>query len=190
LGRLRCFIALDLEPPPGPALAAWLDELRGPPELSVPPAQNLHLTLAFLGELDEDGLGRATDALAVAAPRMGAPWTVEWGATGAFPSLTRPRVLWLGLVDDAPTVSAAEVLREELAARGLPVEERQFRPHLTLARVRGALTADARLGIDALLARPMRWQMPTRAQATGVVLYQSRTGRGSAAYSRLSEARL
>ncbi|MDQ6748721.1 MAG: RNA 2',3'-cyclic phosphodiesterase, partial [Candidatus Dormibacteraeota bacterium] len=72
--------------------------MRAHRDLSVPPPQNLHLTLAFLGELDAEGVRRATEAMAAAAPRLAGPWTVEWGAAGGFPSRARPRVLWLGLV--------------------------------------------------------------------------------------------
>ncbi|MFN2465621.1 MAG: RNA 2',3'-cyclic phosphodiesterase [Candidatus Dormibacteria bacterium] len=181
---MRCFIALDLLPAPGPAMEDWLDALRGHADLSVPPPENLHLTLAFLGELDPVGASHATEALAATA-RLHGPWDVEWGEAGAFPSLARPRVLWLGIVDDGPTAVVGKGLRHELAARDLPVDDRPLRPHLTVARVRSAARGPIAGSAMALLDEPPPLA-PSR--VTGLVLYESRLGRGPATYVRLAEA--
>lgn len=99
---------------------------------------NLHLTLAFLGSLDENGEWAARDALQQTARQMAGepPLKLKLGAVGAFPKRKGGSVLWRGLADgrDAVRVHALrEILRLHLAANGLDIEER-FTPHLTLAR--------------------------------------------------------
>jgi 2'-5' RNA ligase len=96
-------------------------------------------------------------------------------------------VLWLGLARAEAAAAAAVVLREELGRRGLPVEERPLRPHLTVTRARKPLGVDSRKSIEPLLAHPPT-MAPTR--ATGLALFRSRAGGGQTIYTRLSEARL
>lgn len=96
----------------------------------------MHLTLAFLGWVDEARLDDAAAAVAAAAA-AGAPARVSLGATGRFPPSGRPRVLWLGLTEGAAELGLlGEGVRTELRARSLPFDDRPFAPHLTLARVR------------------------------------------------------
>lgn len=99
------------------------------------PERQLHLTLRFLGEVAESRIGPIEAALAVpgAAAR---PFELAFGEVGAFPSLDRPRVLWVG-VDGGPELPAVhESVQEALGEVGFEPEERAFRPHVTLGRVR------------------------------------------------------
>ena len=135
---MRCFIAVGGSPDLAGPLAGWLEQTRERfPELSVTPAQNLHLTLSFLGELDENEVAVATAAIETAAPRAGEGWELGWGEPGAFPNPRQPRVLWLGVGAGADRLGEVHgALMGELAARGLPIDDKPYRPHLTLARVR------------------------------------------------------
>jgi 2'-5' RNA ligase len=100
---------------------------------------------------------------------------VGWGRAGAFPSLGRARVLWLGVEDQAPTVRAQAVLAERLRAVDLRIEDRPYRPHLTLARLRSDLSHERADELkEALGALPR----PAAAEAGSLVLYRSRLGRG------------
>jgi 2'-5' RNA ligase len=104
-----------------------------------------HLTLLFLGAVPPDVVAPLSERVgeAVAA---GPPMTLRLAGGGRFGSLRRPQVLWAGLTGDvdALTAMAARLAR---AARGLrlPVEDRPFRPHLTLGRWRPGRPADATL---------------------------------------------
>ncbi len=96
--------------------------------------ENLHLTLRFFGEKSESDLPALTAALEKAAARE--PFELEFSCVGAFDSLRRPRVLWLGLD------KGRGELAEMAAALG---EEKPYQAHLTLGRQRslkglGALT--------------------------------------------------
>lgn len=72
--------------------------------------------------------------------------TLRLAGAGRFGSVRRPQVLWIGLDGDvAPLVALAERLRDAAGALGLPVEDRPFRPHLTLGRWRPGRPADGTL---------------------------------------------
>jgi 2'-5' RNA ligase len=185
---MRCFVAVGLEDGPASSLAAWLEstgELF--PELAVIPAGNLHLTLAFLGEIDAEAVEAAGAVVAAAATGRGG-WTLRWSGAGVFPSASRPRVLWMGVDGGDALVDAHRSLNVALAASGLPVEDRPFRPHLTLARVRRqGLSPGRRAGvIERLETLPV--VAPSR--VVSLVLYQSRLGGGPAVHVPLVSARL
>ena len=184
---MRCFIALGLVPEPGPSLETGLRSLRAFRELSVPPAENLHVTLAFMGDLAEGDVGAAGDALKAAAVAAGGSWKVTWGSTGAFPSLERPRVIWLGLADPVVTVTVQGLLMAELRSRRLPADDRPFRAHLTLARVRRALSRERG---EALVAAMGTIANPVPATVEALILYHSTQGRDGSVYQELARAAL
>jgi 2'-5' RNA ligase len=97
---------------------------------------NVHLTLKFLGNVETARLGGVERALAVAA--AGQPsFELTLHGLGAFPSRTRPRVLWAGVAAGASELTAlAARVDEVLAALDFPRETRPFAAHATLGRVR------------------------------------------------------
>jgi 2'-5' RNA ligase len=97
---------------------------------------NFHLTLKFLGNVDPGRLEGIVAALGSAAAGCG-PFELSVAGLGAFPSPTRPRVLWAGL-DEGATEAArlAERVDGALAQLGFERETRAFSPHVTLGRVR------------------------------------------------------
>lgn len=95
----------------------------------------LHLTLAFLGEIDGARVPEASQALAAAAAKVPA-FDAAFGPYGAFPSADHPKVIWLGVSKGEEELTAlANALRAELAARKLPFDDKPFKAHLTLGRV-------------------------------------------------------
>lgn len=98
--------------------------------------EQLHYTLKFLGEQPE---ARVSDAIAAArrAALSCSPFEIGLGGLGAFPSVSRPRVVWVGTsFGEAPFIELSTRLDEELARLGFPREARPFVPHLTLARTK------------------------------------------------------
>lgn len=151
---MRLFAAL--RPPP----AAVHDlELRVAPlrsatgELRWTPPEQWHLTLAFLGEVDEGRLVDLSPRLGRAAGRAG-PLSLSLGRAGTFPRRAdRARVLWVGLTGDVSAASRfASAVRAAGRRSGIQVEDRRFSPHLTLARARPKGGVDVGAAVGALSA--------------------------------------
>ena len=97
---------------------------------------NLHLTLKFLGEVDPGATADIITALESACAGRGAPGLSVVGC-GAFPKARAPRVVWLGLGGQTEQVAQmAQAVQTALEPLGFAPEDRAFRPHLTLGRVR------------------------------------------------------
>ena len=97
---------------------------------------NIHLTVKFLGNVAQDRSDALVAALTSAVGDVAA-FDATIHGVGAFPSLTRPRVIWAGATDGADAmVEVARRVDEALAPIGFPREERPFSPHATLGRVR------------------------------------------------------
>lgn len=152
--ELRVFIAIDLPESVKEFLRTTSRELQkyGADVKWVRP-ESIHLTLKFLGEIPADLVPRLEREL---RPVFGtqAPTELSIRGLGGFPGLSRPRVVWAGLVDAAgslrPLVAALDRVLEPL---GFAPERRPFSPHLTLGRVRSntgisALTDGMRRHVD------------------------------------------
>lgn len=132
---MRLFVAVE----PTATLKDWVAEAAsrlGPLSggLRWLPPENAHLTLAFLGETAEDGVGRAREALS-ASVRGRPRFALELSGLGAFESWRRVKVVWAGVKGGADALLAlAHAVRRELETRGFPLERRDFAAHLTLAR--------------------------------------------------------
>lgn len=129
--------------------------------------KNLHITVKFLEEIS-DTQREAIDTLLRRLCEHQAPYSIGLGALGAFPSLTDPRVIWVGLMEGAEHVKRlVESLEREEAA--IPREVREYTPHITLGRVRSPRRR--RQLLDAL--RTITWQPPASWRAEAVTFYQS-----------------
>ncbi len=119
------------------ALGVAIARLRGVArEVAWVAPENLHLTLKFLGQVEEARLAPLAMALQAAAAGLPA-FDASVAGLGAFPSATRPRVVWAGVREGAGTTTAlAERVERACAGLGLAPETRPFSPHITLGRVR------------------------------------------------------
>jgi 2'-5' RNA ligase len=151
---VRCFLAVDLPEAVREAiaavqarLAADLDRRPAGDRVRWVAAANLHLTLRFLGEIDEVGAGQVTGVVERVAAEH-APIAVEAAGLGLFTGPVRPRVVWVGLTAGSPDVGRlARSLEEALATVGFAPEPRPFRAHLTIGRIRpGRTMPDGRVG--------------------------------------------
>lgn len=125
---MRTFLALDLTPAQRDALARVQDAL--PPGLRLTDPDDLHLTLAFLGERPEDEVVAAHEGFeTVRHPpvllRPAGLGTFEKGGEGA---------IWAGLADEAGVRSLHAKALASLHGAGIMLDRRRFRPHVTLAR--------------------------------------------------------
>lgn len=99
------------------------------------PAENLHVTLRFIGDVQEDLCDDIVAALdAVAAPSL----RVDPSGVGHFETGGRPHAIWAGVDRSPDLVALHEKIDRALVRTGLPPEGRKYAPHITLARVRRA----------------------------------------------------
>ena len=189
-GRKRLFVALPLDEAARAAISGLADRVRA----DVPDAdtlrwvrfESLHLTLRFLGSTHESQVPVLTSVIDTIAAEA-APFDVTVARAGAFPTVVRPRVLWLGVRDGGEAIAAlAQALTGPLAEAGWAPEERPFRVHLTLARadgVRAGAAVAARL-IDEAEGFELRFP------ADRISLFESYTERGGARYVAVHQRRL
>ncbi|MEE9237056.1 MAG: RNA 2',3'-cyclic phosphodiesterase [Thermoplasmata archaeon] len=137
---MRAFIAVDFEP--SDVLRGLLGALNSSrARLRVVGAENLHITLRFLGTVEESLVPSIVDVMRRSAKGI-RPSLLTLIGTGAFPSLRAPRVLWVGVKGGDALVTLARGLEEGLQELGFPRERRRFSPHLTVARVKGTQGGD------------------------------------------------
>jgi len=120
--------------------------------------EHWHLTLAFLGAVDDDRSDRLVENLDGVAAGT-APFPLELSGAGSFPHPGAARALWLGVGEGAGELGHLAARCRTAAARaGIQVEGRRFHGHLTLARSSRGL--DARRWLDVLATfGPFRWQV-------------------------------
>ena len=134
---MRAFVAVFPPPEIRSALAHAARRLPVTGEVRWVRPANVHLTLKFLGEVPEDDLGRAAEALEPVRDRH-EPFEVEPSGFGAFPSTRRGRILWAGIGEGSDRLRAlAGDVEASLEPLGFEREARAFFPHLTLGRARG-----------------------------------------------------
>ena len=133
---MRAFIAVEVSDDVRGRLTAVIETLRrtGAHVSWVPPA-NLHVSLAFLGDVDRERIGLLSDALGETAGQV-VPCTVQVRRVGTFGTPRSPRVLWAGVDGDGTLQNIYRRLATHLETLELPVEKRAYLPHVTLGRVR------------------------------------------------------
>jgi 2'-5' RNA ligase len=134
---MRLFVAIVLNDATRAALAVTIEKLRAAaPRVTWVQAQNLHLTLKFLGTVADPLVEPVREALDAAAARAQV-FDLAVEGLGAFPVHTRPRVIWAGIAGGrASATTLARLVDSALAPLGFPPEAREFWAHVTLGRVR------------------------------------------------------
>jgi 2'-5' RNA ligase len=146
--------------------------------------QNIHLTLKFLGDISSNNLEHLTKILKGEAEKH-SPFEIRVEGIGAFPSIRRPRVIWVG-IDVPPQLKALQKGVEAEALRlGYLPEERGFSPHLTLARVSPNASPDEIGKISELVANYKVGHLGTF-RVDSIVFFKSDLRPGGAVYTPLS----
>ena len=184
---MRLFFAIEL----GDDLLDLLDETTAPlraeaPELAWVGRAKQHLTLKFLGEVDEAAVPKLTAAADRAAARH-PPLEMSVREVGAFPNFRRARVVWIGVEQEPRLELLHHDLEQFCEQEGFEVEGRPFRPHITLARVRSALPVE-RMRALARVARSVR--MRATMPVERITLFESTLAPSGAHYRRLHAAPL
>lgn len=133
---VRAFVSIPV--PNAAGLEPFARDLRMVRGVRVPPLDGMHITLCFVGEVDERRIDDIEAAVASAVSGIG-PGRVTVAGSGAFPRGRDPRVVWAGVRSELPPAAMADGVSRNLAAAGIPFDAKPFKPHITVARTqRGA----------------------------------------------------
>jgi 2'-5' RNA ligase len=141
---IRTFIAVEIPESIQSRIERLQESLRQiGAKVSWTKPSNVHLTVKFLGGVEASRIEQVRKAVERAARGI-APFEVEIGGTGCFPSPRSPRVLWVGLPDVPEALKQLHSnIETELDREGFPMEKRRFSPHLTIGRIRSPHNAAA-----------------------------------------------
>lgn len=133
----RAFVALEVSEHVRAALASTIGQLRrhAPTGVSWVPPANLHVSLAFLGDVSPDG----ADLVAIALDEVAAvtaPFSADVHGVGCFGQARHPRVVWAGVEGGDALANLYPRVAQGLAVCGVTLDDRPFRGHITLGRVK------------------------------------------------------
>jgi RNA 2',3'-cyclic 3'-phosphodiesterase len=188
MARIRTFIAVELASGVRDRLAALREKLGGSAAgVKWVSTENIHLTLLFLGEVEQL---EVVDICKVVARRAAkhTPFALEVAGLGAFPNVRRPKILWAGITDGAEPLKALHAdLEEGLLELGCyRREDRGYTPHLTLGRLTQDEESEA---WGAVLTRNKDWQGGSSA-VDEVLVMASKLRRDGPQYSVMGRASL
>ena len=185
---MRLFTAIEIPAVWRRAAEAVAAELtrRANPGLRMSAPGNTHLTVRFLGEVDDDDVPALVAAL---AQLRATPCELRLAAPGTFGPATRTRVVWLGVDGDQGCLdSLVGAVDTVLAEAGLKADQQPWRPHLTLARVRDHAGGQERRALAELVGT-LEAPAGDPFVAACLALYRSDLGTGPAHYELLTSVR-
>ena len=187
--RLRTFVAVDLGKPLRDRLVSLQENLaRNGADVKWVEVENLHVTLLFLGEVDERELLPVCRAVSVVCGRHDR-FVLSVDSVGCFPNPRRPRVVWAGVGMGGPELAALhdslETPLQELG--GYRREDRHYTPHITLGRVNSDSSVDA---LTAALTKKANWHGGIEIEVEEVLVMSSQLTSKGPQYTVLSRGKL
>jgi 2'-5' RNA ligase len=172
---VRLFVAVEIGEMLAQGAAKLTEDLQrranataGRAKLTWIPADRMHLTIRFIGEVDDGKASMVRQALE--PPLAVTPFNLTLCGAGTFPKGGTPRVVWLGVTDGRePLLRLERAIAARLAPLGIPEEDRAYSPHLTLARVRDPAGLKSARLLDGLTDRRIGTTL-----IDAITLFQSR----------------
>jgi len=138
MGKIRAFISLNTSEEAQSKifeLQDFLSDIQS--DIKWEPKEKLHITLKFLGDVEETTLNNIAEDLRFNLNNFGS-FPIEYKSFGAFPNFTWPRVLWIGASDEKKKVFRLnKAIEAELKSYNFDDESNRFHPHITLGRIKG-----------------------------------------------------
>lgn len=184
----RIFAAIDVSEAARRTIGAHVESLRGEflkARVGWTKPEKLHLTLKFLGDADDEQLENFVRAVENTAKNF-SPFELRVDGTGVFPSRRNARVLWLGVADEKDCLQKlSDCLEEECARFELPQENRKFKAHLTVARLRQKTD-------ETLIEKHLQANFPSLEpfEASEIVVYASELLPQGSRYTIIAKAKL
>jgi RNA 2',3'-cyclic 3'-phosphodiesterase len=180
---MRLFTAIDLPEDILRRMDRLLNSLRSEAFVKWSPLDNLHITVKFIGEWPAERLSEIEKALSEIPSRE--PFPLEVRNLGWFPNQRFPKVLWSGIQAGPQLAQLAHDTERCLAPIGIPVEDRAYTPHLTLARLKTPVPLQAlRKRVDELQPASMG-----SFEVNRFCLYRSDPGSHCSVYGKLGDFR-
>jgi len=180
---MRAFIAIDLPERIKNKIAELENDLKKC-DLAfrwVKP-ENLHLTLKFLGDINQEQVSKIKEAITKISGEFAA-FQASFNGFGFFPNERRPRIFFISIDKEELLKSIARELEEELETLGFDKENR-FKSHITLARIKDLKN------IDSLKAKIKNTQLDEKLPADAIILYKSTLTKEGPIYGKIFKSNL
>lgn len=184
----RIFVAVDISDDARRKTADYIESLKREfPKLRVgwEKPEKLHLTMKFLGDTDENQLEKLKDIcreIAAEIPRF----DLQIARTGVFPSARNARVLWIDVKDEKGSLTKINrLLENECEQIGFAAEKRNFKPHLTIARLK-----EPRNSLELVEKHLEKDFEPVGMETAEIVIYESRLRPTGSIYEKLTTVQL
>jgi len=191
MSLLRAFIAVEIPPGIHQAIEDQTASIRDTLNASLVrwvPAENIHLTLKFLGDVSPSNVELLEQMLSVEVSQH-RTFEMKFGGLGAFPNPKRPRVIWIGIQAPAGLEALQHGIEAATATLGYPDEQRPFSPHLTIGRVKQNISTAGMQQIRAALGKTEVGSLGTT-KVSAIHLFKSDLKPTGAVYTRLFSAPL
>ena len=145
MSKFRGFIAIDIES--NKKLIEFENEIKKTgADLKLVEPENVHITLKFLGDTEEELLEEIKNIIKKSVEGM-EPFTIKLKGTGVFPNQNYIKVVWIGIESGEPIGEIAQKIDNQTVKIGFEKEKRGFSPHLTIARVKNSKNKDRLLQV-------------------------------------------
>lgn len=191
---MRFFIALEIPSINGPQFQAIQDRLsKIIPQARLTSSDKIHLTLAFVGEQPEEFRPKLTEIMQNAAKDV-PTFEVTPAYIDGFPTLHNPNILWVGVKGDIDKILLIrERIKDGLVGLNLPVDERRFTPHITIAKLNRPINIDKHIKIDKNMEVELEKLMAMPfdpIQISSIKLFESIPNEGFHRHNTLAEVKL
>jgi len=183
---LRTFIAVDFPPETLTKIAKIIGYFKTQTPMDAlkwVSAENLHLTIKFIGDIPKDKLVQIRMIIKEALVDK-LPFKIGIGGLGMYPNKNNPRVIWLGVTYDQTLRDIHHVLNHSLKNAGIEPDKRDYSPHITIARIRQRTQEETRQEIGATLSK-FKVDSLGEIKINEIILYQSELTRKGPIYTPL-----
>jgi len=185
---MRFFIAFEIPSQNIPSFQAIQDRLsKLIPQAKITDLDKIHLTLAFLGEQEDQLQEKLIEIIKKAVENIPS-FEVTPAYIDGFPNIHEPNILWVGVKGDIDKILLIrERVKDGLQSLNLPVDERRFVPHITIAKLREDIKVDQNLEVELQKLMTLPFD-PIR--ISSIKLFESVPNEGFHSHNTLSEIKL
>lgn len=184
----RIFVAVDISREARRKVSDYIEELKtefATVRVGWEKPEKLHLTLKFLGDTNKNQLKTISEIVGEIADQI-PPFGLQIAETGGFPSAEKARILWIDAKDETGSLARInEILETKCAKIGFAKEKRNFKPHLTIARLREP--EKSRRLIERHLEKEFE---PVGFEVGEILIYESRLQPAGSIYEKTTSSKL